>query len=185
AFSIETIQQSGASTKTIGADTADQGYLGEIWQGNPYQRKFWPLFAQSSLTSYTAVGWKWDPANAPEVASYSGNTAEISSNAIDTIPVSVTAQRVAGGNRLDRRFLDFGDQSVVASYFSKLAEHYARVTDAAGLAAAVTAAGSDLTVTGKTYPYNSPVAIAAIIDGALQVLSEEATPSFAVVSPEL
>ncbi|MGN6272492.1 MAG: phage major capsid protein [Protaetiibacter sp.] len=185
AFAIENIQQSGTSTKTIGADTAQVGYLGEIWQGNPYQRKFTPLFAQNTLTSYKAVGWKWDPDNAPEVAAYAGNTAEVNSNAIDTTPVTVDAQRVAGGNRIDRRFLDFNDQEVIASYFRRMAEHYARVTDAAALAAAVTGAGSDLTVTGKTYPYNSPVAIAAIVDGALQVLSEDATPTFAVVSPEL
>lgn len=184
-FAIEGLQHSGPSTETIGADTAQVGYLGEIWDGNPYERKFWGLFDTKPLTSWKAVGWKWDPANAPEVGSYAGNLAEISSNALDTIPVEVTAQRVAGGNRLDRRYLDFNDQEVIASYFSKLAEHYARFTDAAALAAAVTAAGSDLDVSSTSYPYGSPVAIAAIIDGALQVLSEEATPSFAVVSPEL
>lgn len=185
AFTIENIQHSGPSAVTIGGDTQDVGYLGEIWSGNPYQRKFWPLFSQQSLTSYKATGWKWDPANSPEVAAYAGNTAEINSNAIDTLAVTVDALRIAGGNRIDRRYLDFNDQEVIASYFRKLAEHYARVTDAAALAAAVTGAGADLSVSGKTYPYNSPVAIAAIVDGALQVLTEEATPSFAVVSPEL
>lgn len=185
AFAIEGLQHSGPSSKTVGADTQDVGYLGEIWQGNPYQRKFWPLFASEPLTSYKATGWKWDPANAPEVDAYAGNLTEVHSNALDTIPVVVDAIRVAGGNRLDRRYLDFNDQQVIASYFRKLAEHYARFTDAAALAAAVSAAGSDLAVTGTTYPYGSPVAIAGIIDGALQVLEEEATPSFAVVSPEL
>src|SRR5690606_30072502 len=184
-FAIEGLQNSGTSTKTIGADTAQTGYLGEIWDGNPYVRKFWSLFDVKPLTSWKATGWKWDASNAPEVGSYAGDLAEVNSNALDTIPFEVTASRVAGGNRLDRRFLDFNDQEVIASYFRKLAEHYARYTDGQALAAAVTAAGSDLTVTGKTYPYNSPVAIAAIVDGALQVLTEEATPSFAVVSPEL
>lgn len=184
-FAIENLQQSGPSTVTIGADTAQVGYLGEIWDGNDYVRKFWSLFDVQPLTSWKAVGWKWDPANSPEVAAYAGNAGEVNSNALDTIPVEVTASRVAGGNRLERRYLDFNDQQVIASYFNKLAEHYKRFTDTAALAAAVTAAGTKLSVSGKTYPYNSPVAIAAIIDGALQVLSEEATPSFAVVSPEL
>ncbi len=184
-FAIENLQQSGPSTVTIGADTAQVGYLGEIWDGNDYVRKFWSLFDVQPLTSWKAVGWKWDPANSPEVAAYAGNAGEVNSNALDTIPVEVTASRVAGGNRLDRRYLDFNDQQVIASYFNKLAEHYKRFTDTAALAAAVTAAGTKLSVSGKTYPYNSPVAIAAIVDGALQVLSEEATPSFAVVSPEL
>lgn len=185
AFAIENIQHSGASTKTIGADTQALGYLGEIWQGNPYQRRFWPLFAQNPLTSYKAKGWKWDPANAPEVAAYAGNAGEVNSNAIDTIPVEVDTVRVAGGNRIDRRYLDFNDQEVIASYFSKLAEHYAKVTDEAALTAAVTAAGTALDVSGKSYPYGQPVAIAAIVDGALQVISEGATPSYAIVSTEL
>lgn len=184
-FAIEGLQHSGPSTVTIGADTQDVGYLGEIWSGNEYQRKYWDLFAQNPLTNYKATGWKWDPANSPEVATYAGNLAEIHSNALDTIPFVVDAIRVAGGNRLDRRYLDFNDQAVIASYFRKLAEHYKRVTDNASLAAAVTAAGADLSVSGKSYPYGSPVAIAGIVDGALQVLAEEATPSFAVVSPEL
>lgn len=184
-FAIENLQQSGTSTKTIGADTAQTGYLGEIWDGNPYQRKFWDLFDVQPLTSWKAVGWKWDPDNAPEVGAYAGNTAEVNSNALDTIPVSVEAQRVAGGNRLDRRFIDFNDQEVVGSYFRKLAEHYKRYTDAQALAAAVTAAGSDLNVTGKTYPYGLAVGLAAIVDGALQVITEEATPTFSIVSPEL
>lgn len=184
-FAIENLQQSGTSTKTSGADTAQVGYLGEIWDGNPYQRRFWDLFDVQPLTSWKAVGWKWDPDNAPEVASYAGNTAEVNSNALDTIPVSVEAQRVAGGNRLDRRYLDFNDQEVVGSYFRKLAEHYKKYTDAQALAAAVTAAGSDLNVSSKTYPYGLAVALAAIVDGALQVITEEATPTFAVVSPEL
>lgn len=184
-FAIEGLQQSGPSTVTIGADTAQVGYLGEIWDGNPYERKFWGLFDLSPLTSWKAVGWKWDPTKSPEVAAYAGNLAEIASHALDTSPVEVTAQRVAGGNRLDRRYIDFNDQQVIASYYSKLTEHYKRFTDAAALAAAVTAAGADLDVTGKSYPYGSPVAVAAIIDGALKVLADEATPSFAVVSPEL
>ena len=185
AFAIEGVQHSGPSTRTIGADTQDLGYLGEIWQGNPYQRRFWPLFAQNALTSYKARGWKWDPANLPEVATYAGNLTEVHSNAIDTIPVEVDTIRVAGGNRIDRRYLDFNDQEVIASYFSKLAEHYAKVTDAAALAAAVAAAGADLNVSGKSFPYGQPVAIAGIVDGALQVIAEEATPSYAIVSTEL
>ena len=85
-------------------------------------------------------GWKWDPAAEPAVAAYTGNAAEIPSGVVDTLPVTADAVRLAGGHRLDRRFLDFGDQSIYQSYLGKMAESYARVSDVAWLTAAVAGA---------------------------------------------
>jgi hypothetical protein len=92
--------------------------------------------------------------------------------------------RLAGGHRLDRRFIDFGDQTIYQSYLAKMAESYARVSDNAWLAAAVagaTASNSSL----ATLPSGIVAGLGAIIDGALAVIASENTPSFAVVNPAL
>jgi hypothetical protein len=181
-FAISTIQQSGPGGVTIGADTQVPQFLQELWTRRPYERRFLPLFNHADLTSMKVIGWTWDPTKEPAVAAYSGNTGEIPSNAIDTIPVSIDAERIAGGHKLDRRYIDFGDTSVYASYFAKMTESYSRVTDLNVLATAVAGA---TTMDADTVPDGIAAGLAAVVDGALAVIASENSPSFAVVSPEL
>lgn len=182
-FAISTIQHSGPSTVTIGADVQVPQALGELWKRRPYNRRFAALFNGSPLTSMKARGWRWVDAKEPVVAAYTGNTAEIPSNALDTEEVTADAQRLAGGHKLDRRYLDFNDQTVIESYFRHMTESYARVSDAAFLAAAV-AGGTALTDTVAPGT-GITTGLKAIVKGALAVITAENTPSFAVVSPEL
>ncbi|WP_141932504.1 hypothetical protein [Microbacterium sp. SLBN-146] len=179
-FAISPIQHSGPSAVTIGADVQQTGYLGELWSGNAYQRKYIPLFHQRDLTNYEVRGWSW--VTKPTVAAYAGNNAEIPSNAVDTAPVTAQARRIAGGHRIDRRYLDFNDQSVIESYFRLMSESYAKVSDADILAKAVTAAGSATNIT----PVSGVNAVyAGIIQGALQLVANDITPTFAVVDPSV
>jgi len=181
-FAISTLQHSGPSTVTIGADVQQPAYLGELWKRRRYQRRFVPLLGSSVLTSYRAVGWQWDTGKEPVVGDYTGNTAEIPSNALDTIQVSADAARIAGGHKLDRRYIDFNDQGVIASYFDHMTEDVARKTDAKGLAAIIAAATA---TTAGTVPSGVAKGLAAIVDGALDVIATENTPSFAIVDPAL
>jgi hypothetical protein len=179
-FTIATVQHSGPSAVTIGADVQVPQALQELWDRRPFQRKFAPLFNQQALTSMKVYGWRW--ATSPVVASYAGNTAEIPSAAVDTTPVTADAVRLAGGHRLDRRYSDFGDQGIIESYYRHMTESYARVSDAAILAAAVAGATP---VTGGDYRSGMAAGLAGVVDGALAVIASENTPTFAVVSPEL
>lgn len=181
-FALATVQQSGPTTVTIGADTQEIGYLGELWTRAAYQRRFVPLVGQATLTNYTMRGWRWVDGKRPEVGDYSGNTVEVPSNALDTEPVDVTAARLAGGHRLDRRFRDFNDQSVVASYLVNQAEDYKRKTDAKVLAALI-AAGT--TTAPGTVPAGIAKGLAAVVDGALGVIATENRPAYALVDPLL
>ncbi|MBN9612569.1 MAG: hypothetical protein J0H64_03750, partial [Actinobacteria bacterium] len=181
-FAISNIQHSGPASVTIGADTQVPQFVGELWAKRPYERKFLPLFNSQDLTGMKVMGWKWDPAKTPAVDEYSGNVAEIPSNAVDTIPVEETAKRVAGGHKLDRRFIDFGDSGVYASYFAQMTESYSRHTDNKVLTLANAGAS---TVTPGTVPSGIAKGLAAVVDGALAVIASENTPRFAVVSPEL
>lgn len=181
-FAISTIQDSGPDGKAIAADTRVPQFVGELWKRRRYQRKFIPLFNSAPLTSLRITGWKWT--DEPEVGDYAGNTAEVPSNPIDTEPVSKDARRLAGGHKLDRRFVDFGDTTVYASYFDKMTESYARKSDlrvVTGVAAAATARDvSDLEI-----PSGVAAGLAGVVDGALGVIESENTPTFSIVSAEL
>ncbi|WP_067197154.1 phage major capsid protein [Microbacterium sp. XT11] len=181
-FALSTVQHSGPSGATIGADTQETGYLGELWQRAPYQRRIVPLLTQQQLTNYKMQGWKWVEGKTPTMDDYTGNTAEVPSNALDTEPVTVDALRLAGGHRLDRRFTDFNDQAVVSSYLTHQTEDYKRKTDARALTALVN--GATPTAPGAV-PAGIAKGLAAIVDGALDVIASENRPGFALVSPEL
>ncbi|WP_433586370.1 hypothetical protein [Microbacterium hydrocarbonoxydans] len=181
-FAISTLQHSGPSTVTIGADVQQPAYLGELWKRRKYQRRFVPLLGHSALSSYRAVGWQWDDGKEPVVGDYTGNTAEIPSNALDTKQITMDAQRIAGGHKLDRRYIDFNDQGVIASYFDKMTESVARQTDAKALAAILAAATA---TTPGSVPAGIAKGLAAIVDGALDVLDSENDPGFALVDKAL
>jgi hypothetical protein len=189
-FAIAPINQSGPSGATIGQDTEQVRYLGELWQRQPYRRRFVPLLATETLTSHKAVGWKWDYDNGknPQVGDYAGNTQEVPSNPVDTVQVSVDAQRIAGGHKIDRRYVDFNDQAVIASYFREQTEDVARKTDLKALATIV-ANATALDVTGLPAPSADPDTVApglvAVVDAALQVIGTENIPSYGLVAPEL
>ena len=181
-FALSTVQHSGPTTVTIGADTQQTGYLGELWLRLPYNRRFVPLLNTAPLTNYQMQGWGWDPTKLPTMGDYPGNATDVPSNAVDTLPYSFTASRLAGGHQIDRRFSDFGDQSVIQSFLVQQGESYKRQTDAKALAAIMAAA--QVTAPG-TVPAGVPKGLAAIVDGALGVIGTENRPSYALVSPEL
>lgn len=182
AFAITNVNHAGPTTLTIGADIQEPAYIGQLWQRRKYERRFWDLWSTETLTSFKINGWKFDTAKAPEVAAYNGNGAEIPSNAVDTVPVTADARRIAGGHKIDRRFTDFPDQGFWQAYFDAMTESYARVSDLDALASAVAAATA---VTPGTVPSGVAKGLAAIVDGALAVIATDNTPTSAVVSPEL
>lgn len=181
-FAIANINHNTGSSATIGTDVAAPAYIGELWKARAYERKYLPLFNQATLTSYKVNGWRFVDGKTPEVAAYAGNGADVPSGAVDTEPVSVDAERIAGGHKIDRRFTDFSDQGFWEAYFRSMTESYARVSDKNVLDAAVAAATA--TAAG-TAPAGVAKGLAGIVDGALSVIAEENTPTFAVVSAEL
>lgn len=180
-FAISNIQDSGPSGRTIGADTLVPQYVKELWSRRPYDRRYVGLINHDTLTSTKVSGWRWT--TEPTVGDYAGNLAEVPSNAVDTEPVSTDAQRVAGGHKLDRKFYDFPDMGVIASYFRTQTENYARFTDQKALASIVAAATVQAPGTAPTG--GVAVGLGAIVDGALGVIDTDNRPSFAIVSPEL
>lgn len=154
-------------------------WLGELWSGRAYQRRIVPLFNQKPLTNYEVQGWRWK--TKPGVGPYAGSKADVPSAAIETESVKLTAQRLAGAHDIDRKYRDFGDASFYESYFSAMAESYARLSDAAALADVVAEATE---VSPGSVPGGVAKGMAAIIDGALSII-DFAVPTFAVVAKDL
>lgn len=179
-FAISGVQASGPSGKTIEADVTVPQAVRELWKNKGFTPRYLNLVNQGTLTSPTVTGWRW--VTEPTVGDYAGNLAEVPSTAVDTEPVSASASILAGGNKLDRKFYDFNDSGVVESFMRLQTEDVARKLDAKLLAAII--AGSTSTAPG-TVPTDVAKGLAAIVDGALDVIATENTPSFAIVSPEL
>lgn len=157
-------------------------WVGELWSGKAYQRRFVPLFNQAPLTSYKVRGWRWT--TKPAVATYAGDKAAVTSNAAATESVEITAKRLAGAHDIDRKYRDFGDVAFFEAYFRAMVESYARLSDAGVLVDIRTAALAASGVVAGTVPSGVSEGMAAVVDGALAII-DVATPSFAVVSSDL
>jgi hypothetical protein len=171
-----------ALTDIVAADVTDMSvpqWVGELWSGVGYQRRYVPLINRAPLTGMNLQGWRWT--TKPEVDTYTGNKAAVPSNDVDTEPVTKAATRWAGAHDIDRKFRDFGDSGFFAAYYAAMAESYARKSDLhvpGQLKAGATV------VTAGAVPSGVSTAMAAIVDGALAVL-DKGVPTFAIVEKSL
>jgi HK97 family phage prohead protease len=104
-------------------------WLGELWSTSYHERPLIDCLSKAPLTSFTVSGFQ---VTRPVfgVAPYTGNkTAVPSPGGYAVVPVSTTAQRIAGAHDIDRAFIDLGDGSFVANYFRYQAENYAVLTE--------------------------------------------------------
>lgn len=161
-------------------------YVGELWSGVPYERKYIPLFEHADLNSYNIKGWQWK--TKPAVDLYGGDKAAIPSGAIETEEVSGVLQRIAGGHDIDRKFRDFSDTDFWAAYFAAMAESYSKVSDRyirdKVKAIPTVANGGRQHVLNAAMPSGVPKALALITKGALRLLNSdlEVMPTFAMVT---
>jgi hypothetical protein len=114
-------------TGTANIWTAPDEYAGQLWAGLEYRRRFVPLMASGTMTSYKGTGWRW--VVKPEVDDYAGDKAPVPSNAPTTEAVEWAAARLAGAHDLDRKFWDFGDDEFIAAYYAAMRESYAIQSD--------------------------------------------------------
>lgn len=136
--------------------TRQAEWLGELWSGPGYTRRFVPLFTKGpKLTAMRGVGWRW--VQKPEVDDYAGNKAAVPSNEVTTAPADWTAQRVAGAWDVDRAYVDFGDTGFYRSFLSATTDSYRQKTDRKALAFLIANAVSAPTL-ADTYDYVPDVA---------------------------
>ena len=159
---------------SVGVNTAQPQWLGELWLGKTYERKYIPLIGSATLTNLTMDAWRW--VTRPEVAEWDGNKTAVPTNTPTTEPVSVVAQRFAGAHDWAREFRDFGRTDVIESALRLMTESYARITDEATLDGLILGA-TDVEQTGSTVWEH-------IMDG-VDAVYDVATPTFAILAKDL
>jgi hypothetical protein len=159
----------------LGEITAPQGWLGNVWNEALYERVFIPLIASGTLTSWREQGFRW--ATKPTVAPYAGNKAAVPSTGMTATPVTYGTQRWANAADIDRRYVDFGDSDLIASWIEANVDSYKEVTDldVGSKIIAGASAGTWSAVVGV------PDAISAIVQLSLQLIAARLQPSFAIV----
>lgn len=160
-------------------------WVGELWDGNSYAQKFLPLFGHADLTGLEFTGYQWE--TKPKGGTWAGNLAEVPSNTPKLKAVKGTASRYAGAHKIAREFQDlraFGDRSFFDAYFAAMSDDYAQWADeTVVLDAAVSAATKVIADNPSGLAIGA--GLSAIIDGAAEVISANATPTFALVSTDL
>jgi hypothetical protein len=165
-------------------------YLGELWSGVEYVRKYTPLFGSGQLTSMTLTGFRWT--TRPEMDDWAGNKAEVPSGpGPEAEPYSTRAKRLAGAHDIAREYRDFNVTAFWDAYFRAMTESYVRLSDEYAIAQALgsvtvtiddtpTVIKNYTDVTADTVPSGVSAAASKIVDGALAIV-DVATPQWAIV----
>jgi hypothetical protein len=157
-------------------DNVEQpAFLGELWSGKDYVRKYAPLVNSGVLNGWKVEGFKWTAL--PTVGDYAGDLAEIPSTGATSTYYSTEASRLAGGVKVDRKYVDFANTDTIASLLKGAATDYARKSDAKVISFIKSNAQA---VTAGAVPAGVAAAAAKIVDGAI-AMQDFATPSFAIV----
>lgn len=161
-------------------------YVGELWNGQPFERRIIPQFDHSDLNSFNIKGWEWG--TEPTVGLYTGNKTEIPSAAINTVEKSGTLQRIAGGHDIDRKFRDFSNAEFWEAYFRKMAESYAKVSDnyiRSQVVASIGAGTQRQHLAPGAMPAGVPAALAMIVKASIKMLDDLNTlPTVAFVTSD-
>lgn len=165
------------SAGSAGINAQQPQWLGELWNGRTYERKFITLIASGQLSALTIQAWRW--ATKPSVDVWTGNKSAVPSPSNSTESFEVTGVRYAGAYDFAREFRDFGRTDVIESALRGMVESYAKVTDLATLTALVNGA-TEVEAGSAT----TQVAWNRIMDGVEAVLPT-AVPTFAVVAQDL
>lgn len=165
------------SAGSVGINTAQPQWLGELWTGRTYERKFIPLISSGQMTALTMQAWRWT--TKPSVEVWTGNKTAVPSNVPATESFEVTGVRYAGAHDYAREFVDFGRNDVIESALRGMVESYAKITDEATLTALL--AGATEVEAGSA---TTQVAWNRIMDGVEEILPY-AIPTFAIVAKDL
>lgn len=158
----------------VGINTAQPQWLGELWTGRTYERKFIPLISSGVMTALTMQAWRWT--TKPEVEVWTGNKTAVPSAAVATEPYEITGIRYAAAHDWAREYRDFGRTDVIESALRAMTESYARITDLATVNALE--AGATPVVATGTGAWDK------IMDGIDSII-DYAVPTFAILAKDV
>ena len=162
-------------------------WVGQLWQGKEYQRKF---INQFKLGTDISIGGKKGYKIHRGIASspvdhlggdWAGNKTEVPTGRGFTQTAASTMDRFAFAADIAREFFDLpGGAELVAAFFRLVVEDYAIWSDEKALALALATAGDP--VAPGTFPTEYPDAMGMLIQGILAVQRAKDTPSVSFVN---
>lgn len=156
-------------------------WLGKMYAGRVYKRRYASLFAHKPLTSMQVAGWDWGVK--PEGADYAGNKQPVPSNTPTVVPFADQAARWAGAHDHDRAFVDFPNPEYWEAYYAAMIEGYEKWVDLLALTKSLS--GADDIVADDPAGLSIGAGLSALIDGAVQVIENGGTPTFGIMSSAL
>lgn len=177
---LSDIKISGAGALPA-AGVLQPSWLGELWNGRGYQRRYMPLIRNGVIRALDEKGFVLDQGTAL-VTTWAGNKAEIGSGTASTSVVSSTLAKWGYAADIAREFFDLpGGEEVIAAFTRGVIESYARVTDEWTLGQIVATATPNI-VAPDTYPTDYPSVFGLLIQGAEAVEDNGDTPTFAILN---
>lgn len=186
------IKISGTNSLPVGGGVLQPNWVGKVWQGKEYTRKFINLARLG--TAISAAGKKGYKLNRGTSASpvdrlggtWAGNKVEVPTGQAFTESISSTLRRFAFAADIAREFYDLpGGAEIVEAFIRLIVEDYAVWSDEMALTDLIAASTR---VSPGTYPsvagHDYPVAMGQLIQGIRAVTKAKDTPSFAIVNSE-
>lgn len=184
---------------TGGLTTANSGVLqpawvGKLWQGKRYQRKFIDLATHlfGGIQLGGRSGFTVD-ASAELVQEWAGNKGAVPSGGGTTATKKSSLRKYGWAADIAREWFDLeGGADVIEAFLRLVADSYARVTDRAALtdiiaAAATDSVANDRVIAPGTYPsvagHDYTPAMGMLIDLIEHITDNDDEPSFALVNP--
>lgn len=182
---------------TGGLTTAASGVLqpawvGKLWQGKRYQRKYLDLFTHlyGGIQLGGRKGFKLEQGTAL-VKKWNGNKTEIGSGTATTSVTGSSIQPYGYAADVAREWYDLdGGADVIQAFFEGVVDSYAKITDEDALAAIfAAAAGTDLAnlLTPGTFPavagHDYPEAMGMVIQAIEEISDADDDAASVVVNP--
>ncbi|NRD25839.1 hypothetical protein [Frigoribacterium sp. VKM Ac-2836] len=157
-------------------------WLGELWQGRTYQRKYTSLIKNGTISAIEEKGFVMDTAY-DLVKPWAGNKTELPTGTGSTSLRSSTLQKWGFAVDVAREYFDLpGGQEVIEAFFRRVTESYARVTDEWTLGRLSAAITGDNLQAPDTYPAEYPDVFGMLIQGAEAIEDAGDAPSFAILN---
>lgn len=104
-------------------------WVGELWSASNYARPIIDaLGTPRPLTALKVLGFRKEYDDL--VDDYTGNKTEIPSFEYATLPAEAAAQRIAGGNDVDRAYVDLGGGDFLEGWFTDAVNDYRKKSEA-------------------------------------------------------
>lgn len=182
-FALADIKTSGTGALTTNG-VLQPSWLGEIWAGRSYQRRYMPLVKNGSISSMEEKGYVITGGD-DIVKEYSGNKADVPTGTGSTSLVTSDFQRWAGAVDIAREFYDIpGNREVIEAFIRRVVNGYAKKTDLWTLGKLI-AAGEANRQVQETAPAGYDQFLANLIDGIELVNDSDTQASFVVASADV